>query len=155
MLASLFCAREWLAGDPFLYLHGDILYHPDLLRLISNPGTDCSSSLLVAMGATDEEAMKVRVSLGRFVESSKGIRSAEAVGEWVGMASFSSKAEAHLFKTVGEMLEEQRFDAYDTEAFNRMAREGTHSDLIPTAGLPWIEVGVLEDLDRAKEMSFE
>jgi choline kinase len=154
-LASLFCAKDWLGSDPFLYLHGDIVYHPELLALMSNTGKEISCSLLVAMGASDGEAMKIRVSLGRFVESSKDIPLAEAIGEWVGIAYFSRNAATHLFETVSEMLEERRYDAYDTEAFTRMAREGTHFSLIPTADLPWMEVDFLEDLERAKEMSFE
>lgn len=154
-LASLFCAKEWLGGDAFLYLHGDIVYHPELLALISDSGRGDSCSLLVAMGPTDEEAMKVRVSLGRFVGSSKDIPSDEAAGEWVGMAFFSAAAAGHLFEIISEMLEERRYDAYDTEAFTRMAHEGTYFSLIPTADLPWMEVDFLEDLQRAKEMSFE
>jgi len=79
---------------------------------------------IYVMANTAEEAMKIRAASGRFVESNKDIAPDEAIGEWVGIAFISSRAVDHLFKVAAEVLEEHRFDAYDTEAFTRMAREG-------------------------------
>lgn len=151
-LGSLFFAKEWVSGDPFLYFHSDIVYHQDLLKGMLTPLKASRSSLLVEVGPTDKEAMKVQVSGGRFIESSKHVMPEESLGEWVGIAAFSSGAVAPLFNTIVQILEERHFQAYDTEAFTRMARNGMDFEIIPTAGRPWIEVDFIEDLHRAQEM---
>jgi choline kinase len=153
-LGSLFLAKEWVSGNPFLYLHSDIVYHQDLLERMLTPLKGSASSLLVEVGPTGKEAMKVRVVSGRFVESGKHIMPVEALGEWVGIAAFSSGAVAPLFNTIEKIFEERLFQAYDTEAFTRMARDGMDFEIIPTAGRPWIEVDFIEDLHCAQEMFF-
>lgn len=151
-MGSLWFAKNWVDNDPFLYLHGDIVYHHSLLERILVPLENGTAALLVDIGPTDKEAMKVRVTGGRFVESNKQIPSAEALGEWVGIAAFSADVVDTLFATIEQVLEERFFQAYDTEAFSRMARQGVEFKIVPTEKQPWIEVDFPEDLDRARRL---
>ncbi len=80
-LASLCVAESWVGGDPFLYLHSDIVYHPQLLERAVGRLDGAEASLLVDVGEVDQEAMKVRVEGGRFIESSKEISRSQALGE--------------------------------------------------------------------------
>lgn len=149
-MASLWFAMNWVGGDSFLYLHSDIVYHPDLLGrmvLLPDQGT---ASLLVDVGPTNAEAMKVRVVGGRFVESNKQIPLTAALGEWIGIAGFSAGVVDNLFLTIEQTLEERMFQAYDTEAFTRMAGKGVGFKIIPTDNQPWVEVDFIEDLNRAR-----
>jgi choline kinase len=151
-MGSLFFARSFVARDPFVYLHSDILYEPTLLAdmvALPSPG---AIRLLVDEGPTDDEAMKVRVEGGRFIESSKSVPPEEAFGEWVGIATFSSAAIDPLFDEIARLLEEREFEVYDTRAFNRHAARGGAFEIVTTAGRPWIEIDFHDDLERAKKL---
>ncbi len=152
-LGSLWFARSWVGDEPFLYQHSDIVYTPELLdRMLAN-GRSAPAQLLVDEGPADDEAMKVRVDAeGRFVESNKGIASSATHGEWVGMATFSTGVVEPLFVTLENVLADELFVAYDTEAFSRMAQGGVRFDLVETRGALWIEVDTPEDYARAQEI---
>lgn len=149
-MCSLWFAKEWVGDDPFIYLHSDIIYAPGLLKdLLDNDFQDCA--LLVDQGPTDEEAMKVRVEKGRFVESSKDIPISKAIGEWVGIAAFIRPG--GLFDTIESLLEQGKFQAYDTLAFTRTALAGSNYSIVPTNGQPWVEIDFESDLIRARDLS--
>lgn len=151
-MSSLWFAKNWVGKDPFLYLHSDIVYHHNLLAHMLAPLGNGTAALLVDVGPTDKEAMKVRVADGRFVESNKQIPPTVALGEWVGIAAFSAGVIDTLFAIIEQVLEERSFQAYDTEAFTRMAHQGVEFKIIPTEDRPWIEVDFIEDLERAREI---
>ena len=148
-MGSLWFAKEWIKGDSFLYLHGDLVYDPELLRSFMS-GTYADAALSVDCGSTDEEAMKVRVKDGRFIESSKDIPLNEAFGEWIGIAIFNRPRV--LFNKVEILLEQKHFQAYDTLAFTEMAHEGNCFSVIPTNGGSWVEIDFRSDLDRARNL---
>jgi choline kinase len=148
-MGSLWFARDWVAGEPFLYLHSDILYEGELLRSVID-GDWSDAAMLVEDGPTDEEAMKVRIEDGRFIESNKGIPIEEAYGEWVGIAAFRNPEK--LFCKIEGLLERKEFQAYDTLAFTEMTAEGVNFAILPTNKLRWIEVDDNPDIDRAREL---
>lgn len=148
-MGSLWYAKEWIGAEPFLYLHGDLVYEPELLDAFLGRSYD-DAALLVDFGPVGEEAMKVRTERGRFVESNKEVPLGEAAGEWVGIALFSRPAE--LFDTIEALLEDGHLQAYDTQAFNEMAGRGSAFTLVPTEGRNWVEVDFIEDLKRAREL---
>ena len=148
-MGSLWFAKEWVGNSPFIYLHNDIVYDHKLLDSMLN-GECADASLLVDIGETDAEAMKVRIENGNFVESSKEIPLDEAAGEWVGIAVFrNTKA---LFDKIEKLLEQRHFQCYDTLAFNEMALEGETFSIVPTNGLNWVEVDFISDLERARRL---
>jgi len=148
-MASLWFAKEWVQDAPFVYLHGDIVYAPELLGLLCRGNIE-DAALLVDYGPTDEEAMKVRVEGGRFIESNKNIPPDKAMGEWVGIAVF--KHPHVLFDMIETLLKNKHFQAYDTLAFTEMAREGTDFAIISTDNYPWVEVDTESDLERARRL---
>lgn len=152
-LGSLWFARQWVGGEPFIYLHSDIVYEPGLAMQMLGARPGEGACMLVDADSIDEEAMKVRASPeGLMLESSKEIPLDEAGGEWVGMTIFSRSIVPAMFDTLEEVLAERRFQAYDTEAFTRMAGRGHAFHIEYTNSKPWVEIDFLEDLERARRL---
>ncbi len=152
-LGSLWFTQKWVGGDPFVYLHSDLVYDGAMLEEIMSFDPGHGASLLVDRNSVDEEAMKVRLSGdGLLVESNKEIPLDEADGEWTGIAGFSGQVVDTMFDTLEEVLEEGLLEAYDTEAFTRMAGRGIPFRVVNTDGLPWKEVDFLSDLEDARSM---
>lgn len=151
-MGSLWMARHELTDRPFLYLHGDLVFEPEILdRLLEAPASP-ALDLVVDDGPVDEEAMKVRVDDdGRFVESSKQVPLDAALGEWIGLARFSAEGFAGFCAQAEELLMAGDHQAYDTAAFNRMAANGAPVGIVPTGGLGWREVDDATDLAAAEE----
>jgi choline kinase len=149
-MGSLWFGIQTMRNDPFLYLHSDIIFDPLLLQRMLDQAPEHEASLLVDFGPVDEEAMKVSVADGRFEQSSKAIPFEDAVGEWVGMASFSSEAAGTLWRTTDDLLGEGEFQAYDTVAFNRTVKQGLDWGLVATEGLSWSEIDTPQDLENAR-----
>ena len=149
-MASLWFALNTIPNEEFLYLHGDLIYAPEILSGILMENEFNNGSLVVDFSSIDEEAMKVRTKDNKFVESDKSIPLNEAAGEWIGIARFSSPAASLLHQTIDELLANNEFQTYYTAAFNRMAREGFEFDLLATNGAPWFEIDTLEDLTEAR-----
>ena len=148
-MASLWFARPYVAGESFLYLHGDLLFHPAILaRLLA---ASDSSALSVAPGQFDDEAMKVEVGPdGYLATSSKAILPEKCAGEWIGLARFAGGDSSALFDLTEELLLQGRYQDYDTAAFSCLARRGTKITIVGTDGLPYVEVDTPEDLAQAR-----
>ena len=154
-LASCWFGLSEIPGEPFIYLHADLIMSPDLVKRIAEDSSEQEASLLIDFDSVDEEAMKVRLQMGRFIESSKSIPLDQAAGEWTGIAKFSSMGAKKFLKTMDDILAEGQFDVYDTVAFNRMAATGMEFKLIETSALPWCEIDTPQDLSRAVAMFSE
>jgi choline kinase len=150
-MASLWFARPYVAGESFLYLHGDLLFHPAILaRLLE---TSDSSALTVAPGQFDAEAMKVELGPGGYLAaSSKAVAAEKCAGEWIGLARFVGGDSSPLFDSIEELLLQGRCQDYDTAAFSCLARRGTKIAIVGTEGLPYVEVDTSEDLARARAL---
>ena len=151
-LASCWFGLSSMAVEPVLYLHGDLVYHPNLLGRMLDKVPNEGMKLLVDFDSVDEEAMKVRVEHGEFAESSKLIPLSQAAGEWTGIATLSGSGMDRLRKIMGDVLSEGSYSTYDTEAFNRLAAQGFSFELIPTGGLPWGEIDTITDLEKARNL---
>jgi L-glutamine-phosphate cytidylyltransferase len=147
-MASLWLAAPHVWDTDFLYLHADVAFHPALLDPLLEAGIH-GLGLLVDPQSIDEEAMKVRLEQGRFKESSKEIPLNEAAGEWTGLTRFTPRAARSFHAHAGDLLIEGHQNAYDTAAFNRMAKEGIPFTVCETKGLPWIEIDTPDDLEEA------
>lgn len=148
-MASLWFARDWVDNEPFIYLHSDLVYDPSILASFLDADYN-DAALLVDLGPTDEEAMKVRLDNGKFIESKKEIPLEESAGEWVGISGFQRPS--ILFNKIDDLLADRQFKAYDTLAFTEMAEEGSEFFIVPTEGKNWIEIDFPSDLQRAKEL---
>ena len=150
-LGSLWFARSFVAGAPFVYLHGDVIFEPEILaRSLEGAQNRADDILLVTdFGPVDEEAMKVRVSQdGRLEEIGKHLALEEASGEWIGLTFV--RATERLFDTVEGRLLAGGHHEYDAAAFLRLAQEGARVYCSSTFGRSWQEIDFVEDYDEAK-----
>lgn len=149
-MASLYCARRFVNSGDFVYLHGDIYYHPDILKKCITNKKDFI--LAVDKKKCDREDMKVAVEKGLVVRSSKDILPEEAYGEWIGIAKLSGRAPGKLFSTINKILKEKKKTYYDTYAFTRLADAGCRINKVHTSGLPWMEIDFPAELRQAKKL---
>jgi choline kinase len=147
-MASLWFAKHFVEGSDFVYLHSDLLYHPDILTMTVSSQVDIA--LAVEKTDCDEEMMKVRVGGLDLLESGKDIPVDQAFGEWTGIAKFTVAGWKKYLPEVEQLLSEGQFDAYDTAAFNRLARKERIIQVVPFQGLPFIEIDYPEDLHRGR-----
>jgi choline kinase len=149
-MASLSMAEDFAKDSEFLYLHGDLVYHPDILEHCLESKNDIT--LMVDKRECDGEAMKVTSKDGLLVESSKEIPPERAHGEWTGIAGFSVKGGRLIFSEIRKILAESKDDVYDTYAFTSLAKSGCGIVVCDTSGLPWVEVDFEKDLKKAREI---
>lgn len=150
-MGSLWFARDFVKGQPFVYLHGDIIYDENILTATIEEFKESHHDLdlVTDFRETDEEAMKVRVTDDNYlIESNKEIPLEIARGEWTGIAYIRKSPD--VFKYVEEIMFGEGLNFYDTHAFTKMVRAGFKIYCSSTRGLPWVEVDFLEDYERAK-----
>ena len=152
-MGSLWFAKDFVKNEPFIYLHGDIIYNEEIfiksLGHFNNNFNDME--LLVDFGETDEEAMKVKVSDSNYlIESSKQISSADSKGEWTGIAFIRSSKE--VFNCIEDVIFNDGLNYYDTFGFSKMASSGSKIYCYDTNNAPWVEIDFIDDYKKAKEM---
>lgn len=150
-MGSLWFAKQAVGDEPFVYLHGDIIYHKEILASVLQGFQTRSNDieLVTDFKDNDEEAMKVLVDSNNYLlESNKEIPLDKAQGEWIGIALIrNSKA---LFASMEDIMFNQGLNYYDTHSFTALAQNRSKVYCSPTNGLPWVEVDFLEDYERAK-----
>ncbi|OEF97725.1 NTP transferase domain-containing protein [Desulfuribacillus alkaliarsenatis] len=152
-MGSLWFAKNFVSNQPFLYMHGDIIYDEIILQsshceFLRNP---YDLHLVTDFTEADEEAMKVKITPENFlVESNKQLSKQDSAGEWTGIA-FINNSEA-VFAYIEEALLAGNLNVYDTYAFTNMAGDGYKLYCSATNHLQWIEVDFLTDYEKAKRM---
>ena len=144
---SLWLAREAAAGG-FVLANGDVLFHPSLLeRLLSSHHED---ALVISFGEDlAEEEMKVRVEGDRILDINKTMDPEEADGENVGLLKFGPEGAVVLFEKLEGLIAEGLTDKWAPYAFREILdRRPLYA--VSTAGLPWIEIDFVEDLEMAR-----
>ncbi len=148
-MTSLWFARDFVHGSDFVYLHSDVLYHPNILAMTRK--SQAEIALAVEEAECDEETMKVSVEGLDFVESSKDIPIEAAFGEWTGIAKFSTIGWKKYLVEVEQLLAENQFNVYDTTAMNRLAKRERIIRIVPFKNLPFIEIDYIDDLKKARD----
>jgi choline kinase len=149
-MGSLWMAKDFAGADPFVYLHGDLIYGDTMFRefLLATVSSTASVDLLTAFGPVDDEAMKVKVEpSGRLIKSSKTIQVSEAQGEWTGIAAIHRPA--IVFAQIERHLMLGRLTDYDTAAFTSLVSSGEEVRCLPSAGDPWMEIDTIADWESA------
>ncbi|MFH1379106.1 MAG: phosphocholine cytidylyltransferase family protein [bacterium] len=149
-MASLFCARDFIKGNEFIYVHGDLIMEDKIINKCSAESGDVV--MAVDFKPCDEEAMKVRVEKDLIIESSKEIPLDKSAGEWIGVIKFSQRGGNMFFTEAKKALDEGYKNAYDTLVLTRMAQQMPIRSSNIT-GLPWVEIDFKEDFEKA-EMLF-
>lgn len=152
-MGSLHFAKPYVNNEPFIYMHGDIIFTEGLLKnfLEKSKIQKASISLAVDFKDTDQEAMKVRVTEEKaLIESNKEIPLNESAGEWIGLSVINNPTV--VFEQIQEILQEEKLNVYDTYAFNKMVEDGYLIKCLPTKGENWMEIDFIEDYEKAKRM---
>lgn len=153
-MVSLWFAKDFVRDSGFVYLHSDLLYHPNILAMTL--ASQAEITLAVEQTVCDEEMMKVRVNGFELLESSKDIPSEEAFGEWTGIAKFTSTGWWKYLLEVEQLLAKGLHYAYDVAAMNRLIMSWKERviQIVPFRGLPFIEIDYPEDLRIAHHEIF-
>ena len=174
ILASLMCASEEFAGG-FYFSYCDIVSAPGVVaRLATEAKNPASASLIVDRRWADAyqgrdlhpvseaELAAVDSPAGRVVQVGKGaVPAANAVGEFIGLAHFSSVGAAALVDHWQRALRAGGLDApfgraktlrqaYLTDALNAMADAGDRLDPVFIDG-EWREIDTPQDLAAAEQ----
>ncbi|MHA1864224.1 MAG: phosphocholine cytidylyltransferase family protein [Candidatus Thorarchaeota archaeon] len=152
-MASLWFALPKVMNEEFLYLHADLLYHPQMLDNCLKE-TEGDIIMLVEKKKCIPEDMKVEVDGDRFIFSSKDIPLDNAFGEWTGITRFKQGSGELMFSEILSLLYKGEFNAYDTLAFSNLAKSEVDIRVMLTDGLPWIEIDFPEDYREAQEKIF-
>jgi choline kinase len=172
ILASLMYAAAEFA-DGFFFSYCDIVYPPGVVAKLAESSDEPATTLIVDRRWADAyqgrtlhpiaEAELTAVSEGRVVRVGKGaVDAAQAVGEFIGLAHFSSAGAAALASVWQQALACAGLDApfgrakalrqaYLTDALNAMADGGLHLAPVLIDG-EWREIDTPEDL-RAAELN--
>jgi choline kinase len=144
---SLWLARHEMTGD-FLYLNGDVLFHPELVRrLVAAPALN---PLAVERKRCGEEEVKVLLEGTKVTSIGKEIDPAMAYGEFIGVARFSGSIGQLFSETLEEVVQRDKLvKNYFETAVDRMLDKSVFTSL-DISDLPCIEIDFPDDLERAQ-----
>lgn len=150
---SLLAARDALnSGDNVLVLDADVLFHPQILRLlIESPHPNCY--LLDRDFVPGDEPVKIALEKGKMIEFRKKLSADldyDTVGESVGFFKFNGEVAARIARACAAYKTEGLLDAPHEEAL-RDVLLASPADFAceDINGLPWLEVDFPEDVERA------
>ena len=150
---SLWTGRAEFLRDDVVLADGDVLFAPPLLERVvraSDPSVFLGEPGFVDTG----EEINLYRSGSRVVAIRRGVNGPpgvpyEARAEWVGFAKIGRAAGRDLAAALDDMVREGRIDGdYEVAIDGLLARHPF--TMVPTAGLPWIEIDFPQDLHAAE-----
>jgi L-glutamine-phosphate cytidylyltransferase len=150
ILPSVWLCRNHVENDDFIFITGDSLYHPDILK-------DCIKKkggvvVCVENKNCDEEDSKVIIRNNKIVKMGKNIELEEATGEFTGIMKVEKNANKKIFDTIEKVLKQGKLNAYLTDVLMELKRENFPLALVYTNPNPRIEIDYPEDLINAKSI---
>jgi choline kinase len=148
---SLALAEPHAAGEEFLLLDCDIVFEPDVLKLVLESGHETSLAVQKRSDLGEEE-MKVYSRDGKTIHQiAKTGNPREAMGESIGIERFSAGFSAKLFdvlkKRIGDGPGKTEF--YEA-AFQELVDRGERMRLVDVSDCRVMEVDFKSDLERAE-----
>jgi len=144
---SLLRALRCTSDRPVLWMNGDVVFHPDVLRSAIPLIEADQSFVCVNTSAVGDEEVKYRLDgAGRVVELSKDVEG--AVGEAVGINFVGAKDKAVLTARLAEVKEHDYFERGLEEAITQDGLDVRPHDI---STLFAVEIDFADDLDRANE----
>jgi len=144
---SLWLAR-WEMTDDLVYLNGDVLIHPEVIRRLA--GALAPEALAVERKPCGDEEVKAVLDGCRITALSKTVSPTEAYGEFIGIARFSRRFGPAFRASLEEVIERDHL----LKVYFELALERLLSDheltAIDISDLPTIEIDFPEDLQRAE-----
>jgi L-glutamine-phosphate cytidylyltransferase len=148
---SLWVARKWLQGSPFICLNADVLCDPEVLRPAVR--TTAPISMIVDPEWRDE-TMKVIIRDGRVVQMSKAITREQFSGTYIGITTFSAEVQPRFFRSMHKVISAGRVHEFFNVAVQDLVDQGIVVASTTTAGFPWAEIDDPADLAFAREHVF-
>lgn len=152
-MGSLYLTENAIKDEPFLYLHGDVVFTEILIKTFIEEANNRNVAIHLAVDfkETDEEAMKVKVNSDlMLIESNKEIPKEESAGEWIGLAIIQNPKMVYSY--IEEVLIEEKLNVYDTYAFTNIANDGKKIQCYSIQGEDWMEIDFQEDYEKAQRM---
>lgn len=144
---SLLLAIQEMTDD-FIYLNGDVLYHPEVIRRLNHAVRE--NPLAIIRKKTGDEEVKVVLNGIRIRSIGKKIQRGEAYGEFIGVGRFSGNIIGEFKNSLKHTVRSCGGEkAYFEEALNRILDSATVTSLDIT-DLPCIEIDFPQDLHEAR-----
>jgi choline kinase len=144
---SLLKALRSSPDGPVIWMNGDVVFDPEVLRRLQPFLAADRSAIAVNTAATAEEEVKYRVDADGFVnELSKQVR--DALGEAVGINLVAGRDKAALISRLAECDDQDYFERGIELA---IAGDGLQVTPVDISDLFAVEVDFAEDLERAIE----
>ena len=148
---SLWLAREWLKGDPFVALNADVAFDPKILppALVST-----APITMIVDPAWRDETMKVVTCDHRIVRMSKQITEKEFSATYIGITVFGRRIADRFFKKLDRLIRGGHDRVFFNVAVQQLIEEGVPVEYTLTGGHPWAEIDDPGDLAFARRHVF-
>ncbi len=145
---SLWGVGEEFLDRDFIYLNGDVLFEPRLLKAVIE--APHAASLAVESKICGEEEVKVVCNQeDRILMIGKELNPQECRGEFIGVARFNASINAYFYQALDTLKHEGARQAYFEAALARMAeRHPLHA--VDVSQMPCIEIDFPEDYEAAR-----
>ena len=144
---SVWLAEEWLNGEPFICLNGDVVFDPQMLiPALKSP----APITMIVDPEWRDETMKVVISDNRVVRMNKRITRAEFGGTYIGITSFGASVHERLFAKINRLIRCGGQNEFFNVAVQELADEGVRVGFTNTGDLPWAEIDDPGDLAFAQ-----
>lgn len=148
---SLWLARSFAAGAPFVLLDSDIVFEREVLTLLT---TSAHADCLALRPASDlgAEEMKCAIDAAGLVRRiSKEIPPASAAGESIGIERFSGSTSTRLFQILeARIVEQGQRNEYYEAAFEQLIDEGLALHAISVGARYCQEIDTPADLQAVR-----
>lgn len=148
LLYSLWCAKEKIGREGFIYLEGDLLFDKEILKKVLAVKKDICLAVEKKKCASNE--MRVKTKNGLIKEINQEMPYSEAYGEYIGITKFSPKGGEIFFKEAERLFAEGHTNIYCERVIDNLAKKGQDIHFVSTEGLVWMDVDFPEDLERAR-----
>jgi choline kinase len=147
-LASLNMAAEYLRGDAFVMQNADVLYaEPLIQRFVSHPAPN--ACLIDAARRYSDAEYRVATRDGRIERYERGLPYARSVGESAQLLKVSAADADAFLDRIAELATGSGASGFPLQAYPVLQeRQGLFP--VYTAGLPWFEIDVPDDLLRCR-----
>lgn len=146
---SLFAAAEEFLDRDFIYLNGDVLFEPELLRrVVDAPYTAALAVEVKRCG--DEEVKVICDGDGRVRQIGKLIDQGQSLGEFIGVARFNATMNHGFYKALDDLARDPAARNDYFEAALAKMTETWPMHAVDVTDLPCIEIDFPEDYEAAR-----
>ena len=144
---SLWLARNWLKGHPFVCLNADVAFDPAVLP----PALSSAAPItMIVDRAWRDETMKVTISGDRITRMGKQISRKEFSATYIGITVFNSEIAERFLNRIDMLVLGGNDQVFFNAGVQQLADDGVRVGYVETTGLPWAEIDDPGDLAFAR-----